>query len=302
MNQINRKALYLYLAIAFSLAWILFILPRLLAGSSNPASSGIHTLFWSLAMWAPGVAAILSNRYVLQQPIEMLGLRRLGPRHMLFYAWLIPPLLAIMTGIITWALGLGIFDSQLSQIQAALQNAPGGVSTSPWLVVGVQILFAITLAPLINTIFALGEELGWRGFLLPQLLPLGQGKAILISGIIWGIWHAPAILQGLNYPAQPYLGILFMVVFCVLLGTFLSWLYLRTKSPWVPALAHGSINATAGIALLFLKGVNITYSGTVASPVGWISLGLLVIWLYRSKRLPVHENQKPPENVSRETI
>ncbi len=75
------------------------------------------------------------------------------------------------------------------------------------LIVAIQIAISFTLGPLINTLLALGEELGWRGFLLPSLLPLGQWRAILMSGLIWGVWHAPAILQGHNYPSQPVLGV-----------------------------------------------------------------------------------------------
>ncbi len=295
----NRKAIAVYLSIAFSLAWILFCLPLFI--KEAPSLHGIRALSWSLAMWAPGVAALVCNRFVLKQPIHSLNLHHLGKRKLLLYAWLIPPLLSSVTGILTWAFGLGQFDNQFSQIREAMQNTPGGASISPGLVVLFQILTSLTLAPLINTLFAIGEELGWRGFLLPQFLPLGQGKAIWLSGMIWGIWHAPAILQGLNYPSQPYFGVVFMIVFCVLFGTFLSWLYLSSHSPWLPALAHGSLNATAGISLLFLKNVNITYAGTIASLIGWLPLGLFVGWLYWSKRLPVQNNTSVEFNVSRET-
>ena len=142
-------------------------------------------------------------------------------------------------------------------------------------------------APLINTLLALGEELGWRGLLLPELLPLGQWGAILLSGVIWGFWHAPVILQGQNYPSQPVLGVFLMVVFTVLAGAFFGWLYLRTRSPWAPALAHGSLNAIAGLPLLFLTGVDITLGGTLASLIGWIPLALFVAWLLWTNRLPV---------------
>ncbi len=166
----------------------------------------------------------------------------------------------------------------------------------------IQIVFALTLAPLINTLLALGEELGWRGFLLPEMLPLGQWRAILLSGVIWGFWHAPAILQGHNYPSQPVLGVFLMVVFTVLLGAFFSWLYLRTGSPWAPALAHGSLNAVAGLPLLFLTGVDITIGGTLASLIGWIPLVLFVGWLIWTRRLPVDlkvneaESETSPES------
>jgi membrane protease YdiL (CAAX protease family) len=149
-------------------------------------------------------------------------------------------------------------------------------------------------------IFALGEELGWRGFLLPHLLPLGQWKAIVISGIIWGIWHAPAVAQGLNYPGYPILGIFMMIVFCVLLGTILSWLYLNTKSPWVAALAHGSVNAVAGLPILFFQpGFNMAFGGTIATPVAWIGMALFIAWLVTTNRLPV-KNQVNGEQMERQ--
>jgi len=137
-------------------------------------------------------------------------------------------------------------------------------------------------------LFSLGEELGWRGFLLPKLMPLGQWPAILISGTVWGFWHAPAVIQGLNYPGHPVVGIFMMPVFCVLFGTFLSWLYLKTKSPWAPALAHGAVNAVAGLPVLFLKpGFDMALGGTLASVAGWLVLGILVILLVICRQLPV---------------
>jgi len=72
-----------------------------------------------------------------------------------------------------------------------------------------------------------------------------------------------------------------------LMGTIFAWLYLRTRSPWAPALAHGSLNATAGLPMLFLKDVDTTLGGTVLSLAGWIGMVLLVLWLLWSKRLPL---------------
>jgi membrane protease YdiL (CAAX protease family) len=142
-------------------------------------------------------------------------------------------------------------------------------------------------------LFALGEELGWRGFLLPNLMPLGQWKAILLSGVIWGIWHAPAIIQGLNYPGYPVLGIFMMIVLCVLLGTVLSWLTLNTKSPWAAALGHGALNATAALPVLFLKpGFDLAFAGTAATPPAWLAMGLFIAWLVLSRRLPVPVEQE----------
>lgn len=78
-----------------------------------------------------------------------------------------------------------------------------------------------------------------------------------------------------------------MIAFCVLAGAIFAWLYLRTRSPWAPALAHGSLNAVAGLPLLLLSGVDLSNGGSLLSLIGWIPLGLFVAWLAWTRRLPV---------------
>lgn len=285
--MLQRRALLWFIVISFTLAWALFLLPLAL-GTSSPVTRQTATLVsWSVAMWAPGIAAIIVTRFVLKRPIRMLGLGRLGEKRAYLWAWLLPVGLAIATGFFSYLFSPDKLDLSFPAFKQAMAAAPGGAAMPTGLIVAIQIAISFTLGPLINMLLALGEELGWRGFLLPSLLPLGQWRAILISGLIWGVWHAPAILQGHNYPSQPVLGVVMMMVFTVLLGAILAWLYLRTGSPWAPALGHGTINAVAGLPVLFLTGINTTYTGTLASPVGWIPLALFVGWLAWTRRLPV---------------
>jgi membrane protease YdiL (CAAX protease family) len=285
--MLNREPLIVFLIIAFSLAWTLFLLPLAFGPVGTLPRQIATTVSWSLAMWAPGLGAIIATRWVAGEKLGTLNLRRLGDWRAYLWALLLFPALTVVTGLLTWILGAGELDTQFTAIQRSLAAVPGGAALPAGLFVLIQIGAGLTIGPLINTIFALGEELGWRGFLLPRLLPLGQWRAIVLSGAIWGLWHAPAILQGHNYPTQPVVGVFMMIVFSVLLGAVFSWLYLRTRSPWAPALAHGSVNAIAGLPLLFLTGVDITIGGTLASVIGWIPLGLFVAWLVWSKRLPV---------------
>jgi membrane protease YdiL (CAAX protease family) len=288
---LNRKGITWFLLIAFGLAWILFVLPLAFGQPGSPTHRTAALICWSLAMWAPGLGAIAATRFASGERLRSLNLGRLGEKRAYLWAWLLPPVLSLGAGLFTILLGVGELDPEFSAIRGALPEVEGQ-SFPVGLVVATQVLAALTLGPLINTIFALGEELGWRGFLLPQLLPLGQTRAILLSGAIWGIWHAPAILQGHNYPTRPVTGVFMMIVFSVLLGAILSWLYLRTRSPWAPALAHGSINASAGVPLLFfLPGIDISIGGTLASVIGWIPLALFVGWLVWSRRLPVEEEK-----------
>jgi membrane protease YdiL (CAAX protease family) len=292
--MLNRKPLIWFLIIAFSLAWFFFLLPLAFGPVGTTSRQLATTVSWSLAMWAPGLGAIIATRWVAGEKLGTLNLRRLGDWRAYVWALLLFPALAVVTGLLTLAFGAGELDTQFTAIKNSLAAVPGGAALPAGLFVLIQIAAGLTIGPLINTIFALGEELGWRGFLLPRLLPIGQWRAIALSGVIWGIWHAPAILQGHNYPSHPVAGVFMMVVLCVLLGAILSWLYLRTRSPWAPALAHGSMNAIAGVPLLFLTGVDISIGGTLASVIGWIPLGLFVAWLAWTKRLPVKDEL--PEN------
>jgi membrane protease YdiL (CAAX protease family) len=284
--MITRKSLTWYLILSFGLAWILFLLPILLGSPDSTLKGTLVMICWTSAMWAPGLAALVVTRYVDRQPLSSLYLKRLGEKRVYLWAWLLPIAFAISTGLLTWIFGLGKLDLEFTQIKQALSQAPGGSAIPPMLVVLAQALIALTIGPLFNTLFAVGEELGWRGYLFPKLLPLGQRRAIILSGVIWGLWHAPVILQGHNYPEHPYLGVFLMVGFCLLLGAILCWFYLRTRSPWAPALAHGAINAVAGLPLMFMTGVDTAWGGTVASLTGWIPMILFIGWLVWSKRLP----------------
>jgi len=284
--MIDKKALTWFLVITFAISWSLFLAPLLMQSSGPVTALTSVQGMWAVAMWGPGIAAILTTLFIQKKPFRSLNLNRLGPKRYYLWALLLPALLTILGGLFSVLFGIAELDPELSMMSGALTAS--GYSMPVWFVITLQLAFALLLAPFINMIFALGEELGWRGFLLSNLMPLGQWKAILISGVIWGFWHAPAVAQGLNYPGYPVLGIFMMIVFCVLLGIILSWLVLNTKSPWVAALAHGAVNAIAGLPVMFFKpGFDMAMGGTLATPPAWLGMALFIGWLILTKRLPV---------------
>ena len=287
--MIERKPLTWFIVIAFVISWPLFLstplFPDLEPATRQLATQGL----WALAMWGPGIAALIATLVVAKRPFRSLRLNTLGPKRYYLWAWLLPPVLVVLGGLLTVFIRTGQLDMEFTFMQQQLEATRTQLPISPGSLVLVQIGQALIFGPLINIIFTMGEELGWRGFLLPKLLPLGQWKALLVSGAIWGIWHAPAIAQGHNYPDHPILGILLMIVFCILLGIIIGWMYLNTRSPWVAALAHGSINAWAGLPFLFLKpGFDTALGGALTSIPGWIVMCLFIGWLMLSKRLPVN--------------
>jgi membrane protease YdiL (CAAX protease family) len=126
----------------------------------------------------------------------------------------------------------------------------------------------------INALFAFGEEFGWRGFLLKAL---GNKKLLpvsLITGIVWGLWHFPLILIGHNYPQHPVAGVGMMVVFCILLSPVMTYITLKSKSVIAAAVFHGTLNAIAGICILYLAGGNDLTNGATGLA-GFIALILV---------------------------
>ena len=293
----QRSSLTWFLIIAFAISWPLFLTPILLPDLEPTTQQMTFTGLWALAMWGPGIAAIIVTLAIEKKPFNSMRLNTLGSKRYYLWAWFLPPLLIVLSGLLTILMRTGQLDSEFTFMKQAMEQTGTQLPISIEMLVMIQIAQALILGPLINVVFTMGEELGWRGFLLPRLLPLGQWKALLISGVIWGIWHAPAIAQGHNYPDHPILGILLMTIFCILLGIIIGWMYLNTRSPWVAALAHGSINAWAGMPYLFLKpGFDTALGGTLTSIPGWILMGLFVGWLMLTKRLPV-QAQEEAESV-----
>ena len=100
-----------------------------------------------------------------------------------------------------------------------------------------------------------GEEWGWRGYLMPKLLKLmNKPMAIIVGGIIWGLWHAPFTILGhdfgVGYPFFPWAGIALMCVFCTLMNAFMTYITERTKSIYPTVFIHGINNNIGAMVLL----------------------------------------------------
>jgi len=134
-------------------------------------------------------------------------------------------------------------------------------------------LIVFILGPIQNIIFGFGEEFGWRGYLLNKLCSGGLWHSIWVSGIIWGIWHAPVVLMGHNFPENPYLGVVIMTLACIPLGAILIWFRLKSGSAVVVGFTHGVINGT-----VFLGGAFVPTTSMIwVNPLGLVGLPLLTI-------------------------
>ncbi len=275
-----------FLVLGFALSWGIWSV-LLLTGGSLKSPLAVPLL--ALGMWGPGVSALVVTRLVLRENWRTTTINQLGRWRYYVWAWFLPVVSTVVALGLTVLFGLARLDLSFPLLRNSLAEAHVTVPVPLWVIVGAQVAMALTLAPMLNVLFAIGEELGWRGFLLPRLMQagLGQWAALIVSGAIWGLWHAPIIAQGFNYPAHPYWGILLMTGFTTLLGVIFGWLQLASGSVWVPAIAHASLNAIAGLPIILLTPFDTAICGTLTSLVGWIPLAAFIVWLAWSGRLPV---------------
>lgn len=115
-----------------------------------------------------------------------------------------------------------------------------------WFLIALQ---SVVLGPFLGLLFAFGEEYGWRGYLQSELLRLGKLRAMLVIGVIWGLWHAPVIAMGHNYPGYPAAGIVLMTAYCMGLAVILGYAVLKSGSVWLAAFLHALNNQAASFFL-----------------------------------------------------
>ncbi|WP_080505231.1 CPBP family intramembrane glutamic endopeptidase [Halorubrum aethiopicum] len=137
-------------------------------------------------------------------------------------------------------------------------------------VLGVIATFGLVLGlgATVNAVFAFGEEFGWRGYLLWELAPWGFWKASFAIGGLWGVWHAPVIVAGYNYPSFPVVGVVAMTVACVSFSPVYTYLVIRSESVLAAALLHGVFNGSAGLVTVYAVADDAVLNELVASPVG----------------------------------
>ena len=260
----DKKKIIKYAAITYAIAWALQI-----AGSlymlNNPDMTGQYVFKGSLAvcMFAPLLATLIVNK----------NLRGMGwkPQIKKNFKWLIFAAYAmapvtLIGGALFYIIFPSLFDTSGSYLIA--QNAESGVDLEKMIresgltmqtYMIIQLVPSLIIAPFLNIITAIGEEIGWRGFLYPELnKSLSRAKTWIIGGVFWAVFHFPAMLlggyeYGFDYIGSPWFGLMVFTLFCITAGIIEEIVYDKTKSIWYAALLHGSINAFLTIPPVFLN-------------------------------------------------
>ena len=302
----GRVALFYGIALGWSclVAGALFILgQRDLSGAAGPTL--LTAVLALLYMPAPLVAALIVGRLdhrpaLIRTTFD--GFARKLPRLLVVAVIVVPATAATMIGV-TWLAGnvLGLSGPgivlfgqndlvanalTLLPAQDAAQVAALSAAIPPfWGLIGLALGGALLAGFTINGLFAFGEEYGWRGWLADELRPLGAFWTNVVTGVLWGVWHAPLILLGFNYGTYARIGTIFMIALCIPFS-FLLWRAREvTGSLLAPAVLHGAFNGFAGIFTVLLVDAN----QVVAAPVGLIGAGSIAVvaalfWVLTRKR------------------
>lgn len=272
--KMKNLGLTVYLCITFGLAWVIELWPVRLLGYGGGNLTVV--LLMVGVMFTPALGAVAA-RLPEGSGFADAGLCwGRGRYHVI--AWLLPFALGLAATGLTLALGQGSLDLSgkalieklpPAQQEAAIQQLVDVGPLAPLLI----LVGARTQGVLITSLATFGEEFGWRGYLQRRLEHLGPVKSLVLVGLIWGVWHAPIILQGHNYPGYPVPGALMMVGFCVLLSIIFGWLFRRSGSILSPTLAHASVNSPAMSLLAFVRGSN----PLIGNLTGAIGLAVLAV-------------------------
>ncbi|MGI6432622.1 MAG: CPBP family intramembrane glutamic endopeptidase [Sphaerochaetaceae bacterium] len=279
----TKKQISIFVGLSCAIAWSVFALIPLLHLSYGTGSS---VIILAAMMFAPAASNILT-RLITKEGFKNLYLKPQFKGKIKLYvaSFFGPSLLLLFSGALYFLLIPTAFDPDLTQIKALLAlQGPKNMGIPSFLLIAVAQI--VVIGPVVNLIPTLGEELGWRGYLLPKLrLITSDRKAFIISGVIWGVWHFPAIILGHNYGTSyvlyPYLGIIAMILFCIVLGIIEGYVTIKTGNVICAAMIHSTVNAGAALPLLLAKeGYNTLLGPAITGLVGGLPFIVLALFLF----------------------
>ncbi|WFN34268.1 CPBP family intramembrane metalloprotease [Methanogenium sp. S4BF] len=203
------------------------------------------TLMATLLMFFPTIAGLVYLRRTKRSAKPILT--AVGKKRYLLAAVLVP---VVGTILVIWAaVATGVITQTLYDSATGLINLPGmdgqQISVDSFV---LQFIATMMIGIAITSIATFGEEFGWRGVMQNRLIAqYGVVAGLVFLGLFWGIWHAPIIYAGYNFPGYPLLGsLVLMPLFTLGTSGVFAWLTLRSGSFWPAVLAHASFNSTAG--------------------------------------------------------
>ncbi|MBD5444437.1 MAG: CPBP family intramembrane metalloprotease [Lachnospiraceae bacterium] len=256
-RKTETKRLMLYLAFAFGITWVIFF-AYILSGNIWAADGEISAMdqFVCLGMLCPALAALLT-RYVTREGFAvtgedsmLLGISFKDEKWLYFViAMFLPWLYFELGNVLTLIISPNAFDINNPELLELADNERAIIFIQP---------IAAIVSGVIASFAAFGEEAGWRGYMMPKMIKLwGVKKAVVIGGILWGIWHWPLTYVGHNfgtgYLGYPFTGFAAMCVICVFMGIILTFVTYKSGSIWPATILHAVNNGSPSILQYFIN-------------------------------------------------
>ena len=280
----DKKRLLIFLGLTFGLTWAWFFIsnPEMTLWNDLPMN---RQSFVCLGMLFPLIAHVLT-RYITKEGFAMSGSgsMQLGitfsDRKWIFFilALLLPWAYTELSNLIAIIICPDLYDKDHALMTGVDKRL------IPLIPVNAMVSGAIA------SFAAFGEEAGWRGYMMPGLMKLtGRARALLIGGVIWGLWHAPLTCIGHNfgtdYPGFPFTGILIMCVYCVFVGVILTFVTERSGSVWPAAILHAVNNSCPSILAVYMDPAKSTPTrvliaqwGGMLISTGALALAVIIVW------------------------
>ncbi len=272
--------------LAFTLLYLGMTGAALFVPALAGTMSAVSNILNIIALLAVALLRLIRGRASFQEA----GLAFGRPIHWLLYGGGMALFYVVSTAL-NWVFGLGHAPD--------LATAASLVKMTPAAFVAVATVQSALVSPFLGLLISFGEEYGWRGFLQSELIKIGRRRGILLLGVIWGAWHWPVIWMGYNFPGEPVLGSLLMVLYGIGLSFLFGYAVLKTGSVWLAAFMHAVNNQVLGtLASLYYTPNSAVY----AFGMGIYGLALMAVIVLVLLRDPVWKETGQSETANVERI
>jgi len=276
MKTLKQYPIIIYVGLLVLLSTVPFALMYQAADSESELAT-------FLLMWVPAISAIIHRLFFRQPVLKNIGWNPIKSVKWLAIGMLVPLILSISVVGLQVFLGFVEYNPLFFNVKDGLVSIKGvamifGAAPQPFALFIGNFLLSFLVGNLIYMItFALGEEYGWRGHLQPLLLQKYSLKyAFIVLGIIWGLWHFPAILLGHNYPEYPLLGgLVLMPITCIAFSVAFGIAYIKGKSLWIPVMFHSALNLAADMDDKMI----ITKKNVLGADLVWTGMWIIVAFV-----------------------
>lgn len=275
MNNLNKKrnnpAVVYYLGIIFVCTYGLAILERIF--QTGQFYTILQTGFTAL----PVVTALIVQKITGEKSKFKLSLKVWKNIKMWLFSALAPAIFIALGAVLYFS----VFNNEYSKtfvLGQLIGDAACIEISNPIVFVIICIFISVVCIPI--QLLELGEEVGWRGYILWfQVERYGARKAVLINGFEWGLVHMPLIYLGFNYsnenPGAPWSNMALMMLLCIVMGIIFSYVTLKTGNCMYAAIMHGVVNVIGEIPVFCSASLKSGLLGP--NPTGLLSMTFLIL-------------------------